>query len=281
VQGGGGGDESDVTGGGDESNVTTIDRHDRRDTIDGHDTCALYATHATCALYHHATCPLYHHYLREMASMNALLHSMQQWLGLVEVALVGLKGVSPEVQTIIDAFCLDTVPTQWSRLAYTSCRPLAAWFNDLVHRCDSLHDWCTKRVTPPVVWLSGLMHPEGFVTAVMMHLARVHDWPLAETLLCTEVLQHFPDEFVGDEAVGPLGVRVHGFHVDKACWDMERGLLCCVPPGHLGAAEMPVILLKVSLVCALLTFGSTDLFAISSGCPSSHVLAHTCHKRAR
>jgi len=34
-------------------------------------------------------------------------------------------------------------------------------------------------------------------------------------VLQTQVLQHYPDEYVGDEAVGPEGVRVHGFHLDK------------------------------------------------------------------
>jgi len=37
-------------------------------------------------------------------------------------------------------------------------------------------------------------------------------------VLDTEVLQHYPDEYVGDEAVGPTGVRVHGFCLDKVTY---------------------------------------------------------------
>lgn len=100
---------------------------------------------------------------------------------------------------------------------------------------------------PPVVWLSGLFHPEGFVAAVLIHHSLVNRWPLAETVLETEVLQHFPDEFVGDEAVRPDGVRVHGFHLDKASWDIKRGVIERLPAhlvGLTGGTEMPVILLK-------------------------------------
>ena len=40
-------------------------------------------------------------------------------------------------------------------------------------------------------------------------------------MLYTEVLQHYPDEYVGDEAVGPTGVRVHGFCLDKVTYPSD------------------------------------------------------------
>ena len=70
---------------------------------------------------------------------------------------------------------------------------------------------------------------------------------LCAQVLYTEVLQHYPDEYVGDDALAPEGVRVHGFHLRKASWDLKRGVMCRLDPGHVGGAEMPVVLLKVSL----------------------------------
>jgi len=40
-------------------------------------------------------------------------------------------------------------------------------------------------------------------------------WNRILQVLQTHVLQHYPDEYVGDQAVSASGVRVHGFHLDK------------------------------------------------------------------
>ena len=51
-------------------------------------------------------------------------------------------------------------------------------------------------------------------TALVLTQARRH-WIRILQVLQTHVLQHYPDEYVGDEAVSASGVRVHGFHLDK------------------------------------------------------------------
>jgi hypothetical protein len=147
--------------------------------------------------------PFYQVYMREIVSISRLLQTMSTSLHQLECALVGQTRISTDLEVLIDAFCHDTVPAQWSRVAYPSCRSLGGWFNDVIQRCDVLYDWCNSGMMPPVVWLPGLFHPEAFVTAIALHQSLTNRWPLAETVLHTEVLEHYADEFVDDEAVGP------------------------------------------------------------------------------
>ena len=126
--------------------------------------------------------PFYQVYVREMASMNVLLTTMSHSLLQLELALEGQTRVGMDLELLIDAFCHDVVPAQWLKVSHPSGRTLGGWFNDMVQRCDLLHDWCASRVLPPVVWLSGLCHPEAFIAAVIMHHSLVNRWPLAETV---------------------------------------------------------------------------------------------------
>jgi hypothetical protein len=128
--------------------------------------------------------PFYQVYVGEIASMNVLLTTMSHSLLQLELALEGQTRVSMDLEMLIDAFCHDIVPAQWLKVSHPSGRSLGGWFNDMVQRCDLLHDWCASRVLPPVVWLSGLCHPEAFIAAVIIHHSLVNRWPLSETVLC-------------------------------------------------------------------------------------------------
>mmetsp|Transcript_37369 Transcript_37369/g.88348 ORF Transcript_37369/g.88348 Transcript_37369/m.88348 type:complete len:294 (+) Transcript_37369:3-884(+) len=182
---------------------------------------------------------------REIAHVNNLLRRIAETLQDLEVALEGLGRLTRSLDAVIESMCLDSVPREWAAVAWPSCRPLGAWFNDLVARCEMLEEWRKRGRLPAVLWLGGLSYPQSLPAAVLLHHALANNLPLHQVSLQTEVTRKLPEDCREDD-VGPGGkpeVLVHGLFLENARWEARTGRLEDLLPAHT-PAEMPAIILR-------------------------------------
>lgn len=80
--------------------------------------------------------------------------------------------MTTDMESLQNAIFLDTVPDNWTKLAYPSMSTMALWFTDLLVRIKELEAWSTDFALPYVVWLAGFFNPQSFLTAIMQAMAR-------------------------------------------------------------------------------------------------------------
>ena len=57
----------------------------------------------------------------------------------------------------------------WSKQAYPSLKPLAAWVNDLIARLAFLNNWIDHGC-PSIYWISGFFFPQAFPLTLTLTL---------------------------------------------------------------------------------------------------------------
>ena len=88
--------------------------------------------------------------------------------------------MSDAMDSLAKSLVLNRVPGSWEKKAYPSRKLLAAWFDDLILRCNQLSEWTReeKIEIPRSIWVSGLFNPMSFLTAIMQVTARAKGLPL-------------------------------------------------------------------------------------------------------
>merc|ERR1719181_2671020 len=113
------------------------------------------------------------------------------------------------------------VPTKWARLAWPSLRSLSAWMTDLQMRIDQLEGWVQNPIEIPMVtWISGLINPQSFLTAIMQQTAQLNSWELDKLYIQTEVTKKQADEV---EARTRDGAFVSGLALEGAAEQLGVG----------------------------------------------------------
>ena len=75
------------------------------------------------------------------------------------------------------AFLNNQIPPNWSKKSYSTLKPLASWFKDLIARVGFLKLWMEKDYIP-AYWMSGLFYPQGFLTGVLQTHSRKYKIPI-------------------------------------------------------------------------------------------------------
>ena len=75
------------------------------------------------------------------------------------------------------AFQNNTLPGIWKKVSYSSLKPLASWFKDMLARVDFIRTWLDNK-QPLSYWMSGFYFPQGFLTAVLQTHSRTHILPI-------------------------------------------------------------------------------------------------------
>lgn len=73
------------------------------------------------------------------------------------------------------------------------------------------------------MWLSGLHIPEAYLTALVQISCRKKQWALDKSTLYTVVTQNRNPDFCKKKP--EHGCYVHGFYLEGASWDIEKGCL--------------------------------------------------------
>merc|ERR1712032_1466097 len=102
---------------------------------------------------------------------------------------MGELTISDAMDALMMSLFYGTVPTKWAKLAWPSLRSLTAWMTDLQMRIDQLEGWVQNPIEIPMVtWLSGLLNPQSFLTAIMQQSAQLNSWELDKLYIQTPVV---------------------------------------------------------------------------------------------
>uniref|UniRef100_A0A8P0S8H0 Dynein axonemal heavy chain 11 n=1 Tax=Canis lupus familiaris TaxID=9615 RepID=A0A8P0S8H0_CANLF len=177
---------------------------------------------------------------QECERMNILLREIRSSLQQLDLGWKGELMLSPEMEAQQSQLSYDTVPDNWSKVAYPSTYGLAQWFNDLLLRCRELETWTHDLALPAVVWLSGFFNPQSFLTAIMQTMARKNEWPLDKMCLTVDVTKKTKEDYGHPPREGAY---LHGFLLEGARWDTQSGTIAeaCLKEV---TSVMPVIFAK-------------------------------------
>lgn len=164
--------------------------------------------------------------LQECARMNALLSEIRRSLIELAKGLDGQLNMSEGMEDLASALSRNEVPGRnpfhkcsWEKLAWSSNRPLAGWFADLLLRIGQLDVWTGTLEVSRAVWLPGLFNPSAFLTAIMQVTARRKKHPLDSMTVETHVTIWKSPDLIDSEAVD--GAYVHGLFLEGARWQLE------------------------------------------------------------
>ncbi|CAM9682439.1 unnamed protein product, partial [Phaeothamnion confervicola] len=157
-------------------------------------------------------------FMQEMDVMNTLLAEMLRSLKELQLGFAGELTMSDAMEKLMDALYLDKVPPSWTKRAWPSLRPLASWLGDLTARLQQLDDWQTNPAEiPRTTWISGLVNPQSFLTAICQVTAQRNQWELDKLVTQTEVTRKYGLDEV--EAHSKDGALIIGLSMQGARWD--------------------------------------------------------------
>jgi dynein heavy chain len=172
-------------------------------------------------------------FLQECETMNTLLGEVGRSLKELALGFAGELTMSENMEALQDALFLDRVPGGWVKLAWPSGRAMASWLFDWQKRLEQLQAWTEAPMEiPKVTWLSGLINPQSFLTAICQVTTaaasippRCPFWSLSllpvrsQTLTSPPSLSS-PDTHAGHCSEEPAGAR-QARHTDRR--DQEDG----------------------------------------------------------
>merc|ERR1711998_266693 len=177
---------------------------------------------------------------QEIVRYNKLLAEMQTSNRSIRKALVGEMVMTDELDAMGTAMFNQQVPANWSKKAYPSLKPLAAWVNSLLDRLNFLNNWIEKGM-PPAYWISGFFFPQAFLTGTLQNYARKYTQPIDRINFLTEV-QKVASELELTEAPED-GCYIYGLFLEGARWDPEKFVLVECRAKELYSQMVPMKLL--------------------------------------
>ena len=175
----------------------------------------------------------------ELEQMNGLLIEMKRSLSELKLGIDGVLTMTDTMEELRDALFLDRVPGVWARKAWPSLRSLAGWRDDLTRRLTQLNEWKDNPTTIPMVtWLSGLINPQSFLTAIRQQSAQATKQELDKLVIQTEVTKRMREEITDPARDG--GAFVDGLFMQGARWDIAGGFVDKSKPREM-LCVMPVL----------------------------------------
>ncbi|CAM38695.1 putative dynein heavy chain [Leishmania braziliensis MHOM/BR/75/M2904] len=160
--------------------------------------------------------------LQEMERWNRLVNVMKTSLKELQKALSGAIGMSSELDELESALDNGQLPQSWRRYAPATRKNLGRWIAHFQRRYQQYLSW-NMNGEPKCVWLSGLMVPDSYLSALVQVTCRKYRWPLDRSTIMTTVTAYAsPDDVT---AAPEDGAYVGGLYLEGARWDAERRAL--------------------------------------------------------
>jgi len=177
-------------------------------------------------------------FLQEMAQMNVLLQEIARSLKELNLGLVGELSMSDSMETLQNCLFLDRQPPLWSKRAWPSKRALTSFLSDMAARIVQLEEWTANPMDiPRCTWLSGLITPQSFLTAICQVTAQKAQLELDKLQVQTDVTKR---TFAEVDAPSRDGALVHGLALQGARWDLQGGILQASKPKEM-FCDVPVL----------------------------------------
>ena len=131
--------------------------------------------------------------------------------------------MSDAMDDLMNSLFLNRVPKSWARLAWPSLRSLQSWLHNWQQRIQQLNDWAANPLeVPKVVWLSGMINPQSFLTAIAQQTAQRNSLELDKLVIQTDVTKRAVEEV---DASSRDGAFVSGFFLQGCRWDTASNQL--------------------------------------------------------
>ncbi|KAG5494118.1 hypothetical protein JKF63_01953 [Porcisia hertigi] len=175
--------------------------------------------------------------LQEMERWNTLVSVITSSLKELQKALAGIIGMSNELDELESALDNGQLPQSWRRYAPATRKNLGRWIVHFQRRYEQYLSWNTNG-EPKCVWLSGLMVPDSYLSALVQVTCRKYRWPLDRSTMMTTATAFATPEDV--TTMPEDGAYVSGLFLEGARWDPERRALAPQRKKQL-ISEMPVM----------------------------------------
>eukprot|EP00620_Florenciella_sp_RCC1587_P013374 CAMPEP_0182558034 /NCGR_PEP_ID=MMETSP1324-20130603/1743_1 /TAXON_ID=236786 /ORGANISM="Florenciella sp., Strain RCC1587" /LENGTH=2560 /DNA_ID=CAMNT_0024770185 /DNA_START=8 /DNA_END=7690 /DNA_ORIENTATION=+ len=157
-------------------------------------------------------------FMQEMEVMNVLVAEIVRSLKELTLGFAGELTMSDMMETLQDSLFLDRIPPAWSKRAWPSLMSLSLWLNNFASRLVQLEEWMGNPMElPKVTWISGLVNPQSFLTAISQVAAQKNMWELDKLCTFTEVRKWVTIDEV--EAPTRDGAYIIGMSMQGARWN--------------------------------------------------------------
>jgi len=160
--------------------------------------------------------------LQEMERFKILQNTISKTLADLQKAIKGVVVMSTSLDLMYMALLNNRVPQLWSKVAYPSLKPLAAWMKDLHARIDFLRTWL-KEGEPKAFWMPGFFFTQGFMTAIQQRYARSKRIAINLLEMKFTVLDVYDRNLISEAPAD--GVYVSGLFMDGARWNMQKKVI--------------------------------------------------------
>ena len=121
-------------------------------------------------------------------------------------------------------------------------RALASWTANFGDRLTQLEEWMNNPAEiPRVTWLSGLVNPMSFLTAICQVTAQKNQWELDKLVTFTDITKKMAVDEV--DAMSRDGAYIIGMQMQGARWDIGSNQIEKSMPKEMFSA-MPVMNVK-------------------------------------
>jgi dynein heavy chain len=178
-------------------------------------------------------------FVQEIELISVLMTEMKRSLRELRLGFNGELTMSPMMETLMDCLYMDKIPATWAKKSWPSMRSLTLWIADILQRLAQLDEWVGNPMEiPKVTWLSGLINPQSFLTAIMQVTAQTQEKELDKLCVVTEVKKVFtPAEIEGHSRDGAY---ISGLAMQGARWEVGGGQIEPSKPKEMSFL-MPII----------------------------------------
>lgn len=180
----------------------------------------------------------------ECEQMHKLIMEMQRSLRELSLGFDGELTMSDSMEGLMTSLFMDRVPSGWAKLSWPSLRPLGSWLADLHKRVEQLQNWVSQPLEiPGVTWMSGLINPQSFLTAIRQQAAQRQNLELDKLVIQTDVTKKMAGEM---EGTSRDGAYISGLFILGARWELTQQFVDKSKPREMFMI-MPVVTCKAVL----------------------------------
>ena len=181
-------------------------------------------------------------FIQEMDIMNVLLAEIKRSIKELQLGFAGELTMSDAMESLMTSFFMDNIPPIWAKLSWPSMRPLGSWILNFSDRLTQLEEWMNNPgEIPKVTWLSGLVNPTSFLTAICQVTAQKNKWELDKLVTFTDVTKRMSIEDVDINSRD--GAYIIGLSMQGARWDVNNAQIEKSKPKEM-FCTMPIMNVK-------------------------------------
>ena len=160
-------------------------------------------------------------FMQEMDVHNVLLAEIVRSLNELKLGFAGELTMSDAMEALLNALYMDAIPASWAKRAWPSKRGLVSWLSNFTQRLNQLDEWSGNPMEiPKVTWLSGLVNPQSFLTAINQVAAQKDKSELDKLVSVTDVTKKMAVDEIDGHARD--GAYINGLQMEGARWDVNN-----------------------------------------------------------